>query len=94
MDNGVYQITGSQATPAAGSADFVAMARGAGIARCAWAADEADFEQLIDDALMAEVPCFIAARIDTKPAVATTERDPVQIRERFMRGLGVRQEPV
>jgi hypothetical protein len=30
-------------------------------------------------------------RIDGQPAVATTHRDPVQIRERFMRGIGVRQ---
>jgi hypothetical protein len=30
-------------------------------------------------------------RIDGKPAEATTHRDPVQIRERFMVGLGVRQ---
>ena len=35
-------------------------------------------------------PSLIAARIDDKPGVGTTERDPVQIRERFMRGLGVR----
>jgi thiamine pyrophosphate-dependent acetolactate synthase large subunit-like protein len=93
MDNGVYQITGSQPTPAAARADFVAMARAAGIAQSAWAADEEDFERLIDAALAQDGPTFIAARIDGKPAVATTERDPVQIRERFMRGLGVRQAP-
>ncbi len=93
MDNGVYQITGSQPTPAAGHADFVAMARAAGIAQSAWVADEEDFERLIDAALAQEGPTFIAARIDGKPAVATTERDPVQIRERFMRGLGVRSAP-
>jgi hypothetical protein len=33
---------------------------------------------------------LIGARIDAKPAAGTTARDPVQIRERFMRGLGVR----
>jgi hypothetical protein len=37
-------------------------------------------------------PTFIAARIDNKPGV-TTDRDPMQIRERFMRGLGVRGVP-
>ena len=31
--------------------------------------------------------------IDNKPGVGTTDRDPVQIRERFMRGLGVRGVP-
>jgi thiamine pyrophosphate-dependent acetolactate synthase large subunit-like protein len=93
MDNGIYQITGSQPTPAAARADFVAMARGAGLVNAAWAADEADFEHLVDEALAKEGPTFIAARIDSAPAVATTERDPVQIRERFMRGLGVRKAP-
>jgi hypothetical protein len=34
---------------------------------------------------------LIGARIDDKPGVGTTRRDPVQIRERFMMGLGVRQ---
>jgi thiamine pyrophosphate-dependent acetolactate synthase large subunit-like protein len=92
MDNGLYQITGGQATPAAGTADYVALARAAGIAKCAWAVDEKDFESLIDRALAAGGPTFIAARIDDKPGVGTTERDPVQIRERFMHGLGVRQK--
>src|ERR1700754_3752151 len=40
FDNGVYQITGGQATPASAGADLVAIARGAGLAASAWAADE------------------------------------------------------
>ena len=91
MDNGLYQITGGQATPAAGTADYVALARAAGLAQCAWAADEEDFEMLIDAALAEGGPTFIAARIDDQPGVGTTDRDPVQIRERFMLGLGVRR---
>src|SRR6201995_1874153 len=47
MDNGTYQITGGQATATGEGADIVAMARGAGIAQSAWAADEDDFEELI-----------------------------------------------
>jgi thiamine pyrophosphate-dependent acetolactate synthase large subunit-like protein len=93
MDNGLYQITGGQATPAAGTADYVALARAAGLGKCAWAADEDDFDGLIDEALDGGGPTFIAARIDEKPGVGTTDRDPVQIRERFMLGLGVRRRP-
>ena len=92
MDNGIYQITGSQPTATASAADLVAVARGAGIGKSAWAADEEDFDRLMDAALAGGGPSLIAARIDPKPAVATTERDPVQIRERFMRGLGVRRD--
>jgi thiamine pyrophosphate-dependent acetolactate synthase large subunit-like protein len=91
MDNGIYQITGGQPTPAARVADYVALARASGLDKAAWAADENDFERLFDAALIGDGPSFIAARIDDKPGVATTDRDPVQIRERFMRGLGTKK---
>ena len=89
MDNGIYQITGGQPTPAAASTDLVAVARGCGL-ESAWASDEEDFERLVDSALSAAKPHLIAARIDNQPGAGATDRDPVQIRERFMRGLGVR----
>jgi thiamine pyrophosphate-dependent acetolactate synthase large subunit-like protein len=92
MDNSVYQITGAQPTATAHGADLAAIARGAGLADSHWAADEADFEQLVDAALAADTPHLIAARIDGQPATATTERDPFVIRDRFMRGLGVKRE--
>jgi thiamine pyrophosphate-dependent acetolactate synthase large subunit-like protein len=91
MDNGLYQITGGQPTPAAGIADYVAIARGAGIAKAAWADDEEDFDRLIDTALTEGGPTFIAARIDDKPGVGATDRDPPQIRDKFMRGLGAKK---
>ena len=91
MDNGLYQITGSQPTPAAAVADIVAIAVASGLTGSAWAADEEDFERLVDQALLATVPTLIGVRIDDKPGVGATRRDPVQIRERFMMGLGVRQ---
>jgi thiamine pyrophosphate-dependent acetolactate synthase large subunit-like protein len=90
MDNGIYQITGSQPTPAQ-HADLVAIAAGCGLPNSSWAADEDDFERLVDQALATDGPALIAARIDDKPGTGTTKRDPVQIRERFMLGLGVRQ---
>jgi len=91
FDNGIYQITGGQKTPAQSGADLVAVARGAGLTGSAWAADEADFDGLVEAALASGKPNLIAARIDSEAARATTHRDPVQIRERFMIGLGVRQ---
>lgn len=91
MDNGIYQITGAQPTPAASVADIVAIATGSGLVRSSWAADEEDFERLVDEAISASEPSLIAVRIDDRPGVGTTRRDPVQIRERFMHGLGVRE---
>jgi len=91
MDNGIYQITGAQPTSAASVADIVAIATGSGLANSTWAADEEDFERLVDAAMSASEPSLIAVRIDDKPGVGATRRDPVQIRERFMHGLGVRE---
>jgi len=88
-DNGIYQITGAQPTATAATADLVAIARGAGIAKSAWAADEEDFDRLFAMALSDDGPSLIAARIDGEPGVGTTDRDPVQIRARFMQSLGV-----
>ena len=90
MDNAMYQITGGQPTASAAQVDFVAIARASGIRRSAWALDEAMFDELVESALVEDGPSFIAARIDEKPAVATTERDPAQITDRFMRGLGAK----
>jgi thiamine pyrophosphate-dependent acetolactate synthase large subunit-like protein len=91
MDNGTYQITGGQITATELGADIVAIARGAGIAQSAWAADEAAFEELIDLALREDGPWLIGCRIDKEKAAETTERDPPRIRDQFMRGLGVKR---
>jgi thiamine pyrophosphate-dependent acetolactate synthase large subunit-like protein len=91
MDNGCYQITGAQPTATAAVADIVAIARGAGLAQSRWAADEYMFENLVERALDNDGPSLIGVRIDNRPAVATTERDPSLIRDRFMRGLGAKE---
>ena len=91
MDNGVYQITGAQPTPAAAVADLVAIAVASGLTNSAWAADEEDFERLIEQSMSSPGPSLIGVRIDDKPGTGATRRDPVQIRERFMNGMGVRE---
>ena len=91
LDNGAYQITGGQATATGAGTDLVAMSRGAGIVQSVWAADEGHFEELIDRAISEDGPWLIGCRIDTSGPKETTERDPAQIRDRFMRGLGVKK---
>jgi thiamine pyrophosphate-dependent acetolactate synthase large subunit-like protein len=83
-DNGTYQITGAQPTLTSSCVDLVAMAKGAGLAQSAWAADESHFESLVDQALAGEGPRFIAARTDNQPPAGVTERDSARIRIRFM----------
>ena len=84
-------VPGAQPTPAAASTDIVAVAQGCGLSQSSWAADEEDFERLVDASMASDKPTLIAVRIDDKPGVGTTDRDPVQIRQRFMLGLGVRK---
>ncbi|MCX7378521.1 MAG: thiamine pyrophosphate-dependent enzyme [Alphaproteobacteria bacterium] len=91
MDNGAYEITGGQTTASAQGTDLAAVARATGIANANWAADEAHFETLIDKALATPGPHLIAARLTSAKPAGQTERDPAQIRDRFMRGLGTKR---
>ena len=91
MDNGSYQITGGQPTPAAGGADYVAIARACGLADAVWAKDETDFERLVEESLAGEGPRLIGLKLDDQKPPTQTERDPAQIRDRFMRGMGVKR---
>jgi thiamine pyrophosphate-dependent acetolactate synthase large subunit-like protein len=86
-DNGAYQITGGQNTLTSTTTDIVAVARGAGLAQSAWAADEEHFDALVDRALAGDGPWLIVAKIDGEKPAGTTERDPVKIRLNFMSGL-------
>lgn len=87
FDNGMYHITGKQRTLTANTVDLVAMAKGAGLARSEWAADETHYEALVERALEGDGPWLIGARIDGEKPVGVTERDPARIRERFMAAL-------
>ena len=92
LDNGAYQITGGQPTPAAAAGtDFMAVARGCGLSAATWAADEAEFERALDRCLATDGPHVVGAKLDDQPPAGQTERDPVQIRDRFMRGLGAKR---
>ena len=90
MDNGAYQITGGQRTMTGQGADIVGIARGSGLARSTWAADEAAFVEWVARSLREDGPWLIACRIDNQKPMDTTERDPSRIRDSFMRGLGTR----
>lgn len=92
-DNGAYQITGGQPSTTASVVDLVAVARASGLEKAFWADDEQHFETLVARARSEDGPFLIAAKIDDQRPKATTHRDPVQIREHFMQGLGVRTDP-
>ena len=89
-DNGLYQITGKQATATSAVTDIVAVASGCGITQSTWAVDEGHFEQLMENAVSTPGPHFIAARVDDASATARPERNPVLWKDRFMIGIGAK----
>jgi thiamine pyrophosphate-dependent acetolactate synthase large subunit-like protein len=87
-DNAIYQITGGQPTPAAqAGTDLVGIARASGIASSHWAADEAEFDALLEVALTTDGPHVIGARIDNEPGRRQTDRDPVRFSQAFARAM-------
>jgi thiamine pyrophosphate-dependent acetolactate synthase large subunit-like protein len=88
MDNGLYQITGKQATATGSNTDIVAVAKGVGLANSEWVRDDAHFDALIDRRFDDGGPVLLAVKIDDKPGAGQTVRDPALIRNRFMKGLG------
>jgi thiamine pyrophosphate-dependent acetolactate synthase large subunit-like protein len=90
LDNGAYEITGSQPTATASTADLVEIARGCGLHQSEWAADETHFDELVDLARGGSGPWLIGTKLDQQKPVRQTTRDPAQIRDRFMRGLGTK----
>jgi thiamine pyrophosphate-dependent acetolactate synthase large subunit-like protein len=87
-DNGLYQITGKQRAATSGVTDLIGVAKAAGIAKSVWATDEADFTRRANYALTDDGPHLIAAHVDDAPGASRPERDPVLLRDRYMRGIG------
>ncbi|MCC6887000.1 MAG: hypothetical protein IT536_00465 [Hyphomicrobiales bacterium] len=88
MDNGLYQITGKQATATGHSTDIVAVAKGVGLANSHWVRDDDHFDALMSRRFDEGGPVLLAVKIDDKPGAGQTVRDPALIRSRFMKGLG------
>jgi thiamine pyrophosphate-dependent acetolactate synthase large subunit-like protein len=91
MDNGIYEVTGGQATAGQGRVDFAALARGAGIGRVytfetldAWQAGAAE-------ALAGTGPVVIVLRVEARRG-QKTPRPPRPLPEQLRRlraGLGL-----
>ena len=76
MDNGIYQITGKQKAATAGTADLVAIARGAGIADSHWVRDAAHFDTLMSRRFDEGGPVLLAAKIDDQGGTARPRATP------------------
>ncbi|HEY5062747.1 MAG TPA: thiamine pyrophosphate-dependent enzyme, partial [Gemmatimonadaceae bacterium] len=63
FDNGVYEVTGSQPTPASKDVDFAVMARGAGFSSVYEFSDLASWQTDIDRLLVRPGPTFVWLRV-------------------------------
>jgi sulfopyruvate decarboxylase subunit beta len=87
IDNRAYVTTGSVPSATAGSADLVAIAKGAGIEKALRAADPGSFEQCMQRAVAEDGPFFIVADIDKEDmaAIGQSKAMPFDIVESCMR---------
>ncbi len=67
FDNGVYEVTGAQPAPA--SADFAAIARGAGFRSVFEFADNDTWAAYVNDVLAADGPVFAWLRVAATPGI-------------------------
>ena len=69
FDNGVYEVTGSQPTPASNAVDFATIARGAGFT-CVYDFDDLEaWRGSVEKILNSPGPTFVWLRVDTAPGV-------------------------
>jgi sulfopyruvate decarboxylase subunit beta len=91
MDNGLYEVTGGQATVGANQVDFAGLARAAGIKRVYAATTLDEWKRLAPEALAGPGPVFIWLKIEGKLG-ASTPRPPRPMAEQIQRlraALGV-----
>ena len=63
IDNGTYEITGSQLVPGRGAVDYAGMARAAGFPRTFTFEDAAAYEDALTDILKGRGPTFVSLRV-------------------------------
>jgi thiamine pyrophosphate-dependent acetolactate synthase large subunit-like protein len=88
LENGLYEVTGGQATAGAGGVDFAAMARAAGFAS-AWSFDDLDeWRANVRRCLAALGPRFISLRVEpVGAAYALPAATPVAERMQRLRAV-------
>jgi hypothetical protein len=65
------------------------MRRGGATHAVRWVRDRAHFDTLMSRRFDEGGPVLLAAKMTTRPAPRRPPRDPVLIRQHFMRGLGI-----
>jgi thiamine pyrophosphate-dependent acetolactate synthase large subunit-like protein len=67
VDNGVYEVTGGQATPGAGRTDFAGLARAAGVRRVYFCRTAGEWREVAAEALSGPGPVVIDLKVTARP---------------------------
>ncbi len=92
VDNGVYEVTGGQPTPASRRVDFAGLARGAGVRRVYSCETAAEWRAVAAEALSGPGPVLVWLRVEARPggrAPRSMRSLPEQV-ERLRQALGPR----
>jgi sulfopyruvate decarboxylase subunit beta len=94
IDNGLYEVTGGQPVAGAGTTDFAALARGAGIERVYGFDNENDWRAHAPEALSGQGPVFIWLRVEGRLGQKTPlpPRPMAEQIARLQGALGIRGE--
>ncbi len=86
-ENGTYEVTGSQPVPGAGSVDFEAMARAAGIKHVVTIDNEADFDTHLRDHFDSPGPSVFVWRIERADEPVPKPSRPIRDRAHDLRAV-------
>ena len=91
LDNGLYEVTGGQATAGTGRADFAALARGAGIGRVYACEDLAAWKAVAAEALAGPGPVVVWLKVEGRLGQQTPKapRTMAEQIRRLRHALGV-----
>jgi thiamine pyrophosphate-dependent acetolactate synthase large subunit-like protein len=85
VENGTYEVTGNQVVPGAGSVDFEALARAAGLRQVHTISDEDDFDAKLDLHFEAEGPAVFVWQIERGDEPVPKPSRPIRDRAHDLR---------
>jgi thiamine pyrophosphate-dependent acetolactate synthase large subunit-like protein len=92
-DNGLYGTTGGQETATAHGADLDAAARARGIAATATVRTQEELERTMARTRTEAGPWVIVAKVEESAPTMKPPQDCVALKNRFMKAIGVSEEP-
>jgi thiamine pyrophosphate-dependent acetolactate synthase large subunit-like protein len=92
LDNGMFQITGGQATHTAFGTDLTLVARGCGIESARTATSLDDFRVTFESMLQTPGPHVLVAKVDRQRSTGYQPRKGVLVKYRFMHALGIQPD--